>query len=233
MEIVINESLVKRYARIGQISSIAGLAVLAGGMFVNFRYPELIGLTLGALLLGFILSQLGIFYANRWGRRPRPDELITAALKGLDGHYTLYHYTTPTAHLLVGPAGVWVLVPRTQGGLIVYEKGRFRQKGGGFVRMYMNLFAQEGIGRPELDVQTEVEAVRKYLAERLAEENMPAIQPVLVFTNDRADLQLDEAPILSLAHKKLKEHIRKTAKSKPLSMPKVKAIQDALPHPNA
>src|SRR4030065_985294 len=106
MEIIINERLVRRNARIGQVSSIVGLLVLAGGMYISFARQEYFGLSLAALLLGFTLSQVGIYFGNRWGRRPRPDEVLSQALKGLDGRYALYHYTTPTPNLLVGPAGI-------------------------------------------------------------------------------------------------------------------------------
>src|SRR4030065_1598293 len=108
MEIIINERLVRRNARIGQVSSIVGLLVLAGGMYISFARQEYFSLSMAALLLGFTLSQVGIYFGNRWGRRPRPDELLSQALKGLDGRYTLYHYGTTASHLLVCPAGVWV-----------------------------------------------------------------------------------------------------------------------------
>ena len=57
----------------------------------------------------------------------------------------------PTAHLLVGPVGVWVLMPRHQAGRITYDenKNRWRQKGGNF---YLKIFAQENLGRPDLEI---------------------------------------------------------------------------------
>ena len=114
MNIESNEKLIRRNARIAQISMIAGLVVLVGGMVLSFRTPDQFGISLAALLVGFTLSQIGIFFGNRWGRHPRPDEILNQALKGLDGRYTIYHYRTPTAHLLVGPSGLWAIFPRNQ-----------------------------------------------------------------------------------------------------------------------
>jgi hypothetical protein len=37
---------------------------------------------MGCLLLGFLLSQFGIYFGNRWGRNPRPDQVINKNLKG-------------------------------------------------------------------------------------------------------------------------------------------------------
>jgi hypothetical protein len=226
MEIYTNESLIKRNARIGQIGSLAGLVVLAGGMFISFTRVDLFVFSLGARLVGFILSQIGIYFGNRWSRRPRPDEHLNNSLKGLDGRYSLYHYTTSVPHLLVGPAGVWVLLPRNMRGRITYDKGRWKQKGG---NLYLKIFAQEGLGRPDLEIGGALDSARKYLVETLPEDSeVPDIQAALVFTNDATEIDADNAPIPTLHAKKLKDFIRKIAKNKPISMDKVQEIQEAI-----
>lgn len=228
MEIISNDRLIKRNARIGQVTSITGLVVLAGGMFISFTRPEMFSVSLIALLVGFGLSQIGIYFGNRWGRSPRPDEELSEALKGLDGRYSLYHYTTPTSHLLVGPAGVWVLMPRQQGGTITYDEGkkRWRQKGG---NLYLKIFAQENLGRPDLEIGSEIHAVASFLEGRMDEEEVPEVQVALVMTNERCEVDADNAPAPTLEKKKLKDFIRKTAKGKPISLDLVKEIQASLP----
>ena len=226
MEIHTNERLIKRNARIGQITSITGLAILAGGMIISFTRPEMFSISLVALLIGFGLSQIGIYFGNRWGRRPRPDEVLDTALKGLDGRYSIYHYTTPTSHLLVGPAGVWVLMPRHQAGTITYDenKNRWRQQGG---NLYLKIFAQENLGRPDLEVGSEIHAIASFLEERLGEEKVPEVSAALVMTNEKCVVDADNAPAPTLEEKKLKDFIKKTAKSKPISLDLVKEIQTA------
>lgn len=227
MQIITNERLIKRNARIGQVTSIAGLGVLVGGMIISFTRPELFVWSLLALLIGFTLSQIGIYFGNRWGRRPRPDEVLDASLKGLDSNYTLYHYSTPTAHLLVGPAGVWVLMPKSQRGNFVFEKGRWRQKGGGILQAYMRIFAQEGLGRPDLEAPAEIQSIKKWLDEQLPDEDVP-VEALLVFTHDNAEIEESEEADQPVTHaKKLKDFIRKEAKNKPISLPMVKTVQDA------
>jgi hypothetical protein len=226
MEIITNDQIVRRNARIGQITSIGGLLVLAGGMVISFTRPELFFLSMAALLGGFTLSQVGIYFGNRWGRRPRPDELLNQALKGLDGRYSLYHYVTPAAHLLVGPVGVWALMPRNQRGTITYENGRWKQKGG---NLYLKIFAQEGLGRPDLEVASEINAVQRYLNDILGEEEkVPEVQAALIFTNENVEVLADDAPVPTLQIRRLKDFVRKTAKSKPISMEKAKEIQESL-----
>jgi hypothetical protein len=228
MKIVINEKMIRRNARIGQIATLGGLAILAGGMIISFRKQELFLIAWASLILGFILSQIGIYFGNRWGRSPRPDEKLNQALKGLDERYTIYHYTTPISHLLIGPAGIWVLLTRHQRGRVTYEKGRYQLKGGGIFQTYLRIFAQEGIGRPDLEIPADVQTVQTFLKKGLPDDELPPIQVALVFLNDNAELDINNAPYLTVGARKLKEYIRKSAKGKALSPEKVKEVEIAI-----
>lgn len=227
MDIITNERLIRRNARIGQITSIVGLLILAGGMVISFTRAELFSISLITLVVGFGLSQIGIYFGNRWGRRPRPDEILDTALKGLDGRYSLYHYSSPTHHLLVGPAGIWILLPHQQSGEITYDesKERWRQKGG---NLYLKIFAQESLGRPDLEIGSEIQAVSNFLEDHFDEEEVPEVQAVLILTNEKAEVNADNAPAPTLPVKKLKEFIRKTAKSKPISLDRVAEVKEML-----
>jgi len=232
MKVVIDDKVIKRNAKIGQILTIVSLATLGAGMFITFQRPELLGVSIGALLLGFLLSQVGIYFTNKWGRSPRPDEQISLALKGLDNRYSLYHYQTPVSHLLVGPAGVWVLIPKHQRGTITYRKNRWKQSGGGIIQSYLKIFAQEGIGRPDLEIQSDTEGMEKYLKKQLPDDTeIPEIQAALVFSHPEVDIQVEDAPAPTLTAKKLKDMIRKKAKEKHISPEIVTLIQNIIDPP--
>ena len=70
MKIISNDKLIKRNATIGQVTSLSSLVILGIGMYISFKSPEYFNISIGALLVGFILSQVGIYFGNRWGRRP-------------------------------------------------------------------------------------------------------------------------------------------------------------------
>ena len=224
MKVITNEKMIKRNSRLGQIATASGLLVLVGGMVVSFTKPNLAGFSWVALLLGFALSQIGIYFGNRWGRHPRPDELLDQGLKGLNDQYFFYHYETPVAHLLVGPSGLWVILPYYQVGRIVYEKNRWKQKGGGFFQRYLRAFGQEGIGRPDLEAPAEVSTIARYIKKSLPNVEIPVPNVALVFINEKAELDIENAPILTLPLKELKNTIRKSAKEKPLSPELIKEI---------
>ena len=136
MKIVTNIKLIKRNAAIGKYSSISALVILGIGLYITFKLPDKFVYSMGCLLLGFLLSQFGIYFGNRWGRSPRPDQIINKNLKGLGREYTAYHYTTPAPHLLLGPAGAWVILPFHQGGKIIFRESQTHgvaQKRGDFV----------------------------------------------------------------------------------------------------
>ena len=232
MKIIKNEKLIKRNGIIGQWTSIGALVVLGGGMYLSFSNPtkpNMVTYSIVALVFGFILTQIGMYMGNRWGRSPRPDEKIDAGLKGLPGDYTIYHFNTPTSHLLVGPAGVWVLLPYRQRGVVTYTKNRWRIGNGGFLQAYMSIFGQEGVGRPDLEAESEINSIHKLLAKKLNEGEIPEINAALIFMNDEVDLQVEGAPLPAMKIKQLKDFMRQKAKEKPLGQITLAAIKSALP----
>ena len=229
MKIIKNEKLIKRNSKIGQYTSLGALVVLGIGMYISFTRSELFIWAVGALLLGFTLTQIGMYFGNRWGRSPRPDEKLDSGLKGLHKDFNIYHWSTPIAHLLVGPGGVWVLVPYHQRGHVTYRKNRWRMSGGGFLQNYMRLFGQEGIGRPDLEAEAEINAIRKFLAKEMEEDEIPDIQAALVFTADGVEIDVEDAPIPALPLKKLKDFMRNKAKERPISATDLEKVKAALP----
>jgi hypothetical protein len=228
MKVVRNQRLIQRNRRIGQIATILALVILGFGLYISFAHPEQYTISLTALIVGFVLSQAGIYFGNRWGRSPRPDELLTGALKGLEDKYTLYHYVSNIPHLLVGPSGIWALMPVTVAGTITYDesKQRFRQKGG---NLYLKIFGQESLGRPELEARYLLEDLNKFLKKTLGEDELPPTQAILVFTNPKAELEIEQSPIPAIPLDKLKDFMRRRAKEQPLPTKWVQAIQKSLP----
>lgn len=229
MKITRNEKLISRNAQIGKITSIVSLLILGAGMYITFTQPERVSLSLLALLVGFLLSQVGIYFTNRWGRTPRPDEEIDRTLKGFGQDYHLYHYSTPASHVLVGPAGIWAFVPKSISGTIVYnqKKERWQKKGGGILSFYLKIFAQESLGRPELELPAERGKLQQYLDEQLPDADV-SVQAALIFSHENVDIQVADAPFPTLHAKQLKDYLRKQAKQKPIASYEIEAVQEAL-----
>jgi hypothetical protein len=234
MKIVSNPKLIRRNAKIGQYTSLGALVVLGIGLWISFTRTDLFAWSLGALMVGFLLSQVGMSYSNKWGRNPRPDQVIDKNLKGLGREYTIYHYVTPVPHLLVGPAGVWTIDPHYQSGTVTYDGKRWRAKGGGFVQSYLRLFGQDNIGRPDLESESEIAAAKKYFIRVLPEgTEPPPVKSALLFVHPNVDLQLNDPPMVALMPKDLKDYLREQSKTKPIGETTLDTIRRCLPQPNA
>jgi hypothetical protein len=229
MKIIKNEKLIVRNKKFGQWTSLGALGVLGLGMYISWQKPELIAYAFASLLVGFTLTQVGMYLGNRFGRSPRPDEKLDAGLKGLTGEFSLYHYMTPASHLLIGPAGIWVLMPYHQRGAVTFRKNRWRMGGGGVLQGYMRIFGQESIGRPELEAENEIQAVNKMLTKELGDAAIPEVRAALVFTSEAVEIDSQDADMPALKIKQLKDFMRQKAKERPLSALILQRIKSVIP----
>lgn len=214
MKIYSNDKLIKRNRRIGNITSLLSILILGVGMVFSFRDKDgsYLAYTFGSLIVGFLLFQVGNFYMTKWGKSPRPDERINAALKGLDDKFTLYHYHTPISHLLVGPAGVLCLIPYQQSGTIRYDadKNRWRQTGGNF---FLKTFGGEGLGNPEREAKFVMEDASRFFTKSGIDLGSFTPEVILTFTNNNAVLEAEGSPFPAVTGGKIKEYIRKKIKT--------------------
>lgn len=211
----INSAKVKRNARLSRILSFGGLGIMGLGLLLSFRLrpQDRFELVLGLFLIGILASQIGQPMRNRWDRRPRLDEILDGALKGLDRRYAIFHYALGARHVLISPGGVFVLIPRVEDGKIEYVDGQWTRttsKGGLFRRA-----GTRSIRGIERELAAELDRASSHL-------HLPfAVRPYLVFLHSNAEMTVHEAPVLSSHLKKLKPAIRKLPKSETLSEPEV------------
>lgn len=228
MKVIANEKLIKRNQKIGTYTNIAALVVLLGGVALSYIRRDLYWVTLVSLVVGFTLTQFSFYFTNRFGRRMPLHVHIANSLKGLSNEYRLYQYYTPADHLLIGPAGIWAILPYHQKGTITYERGRWKQKSGGLAQTYMKIFGQEGLGRVDLDLEADISGTEDFLRKELGGDP-PEVRAAIVFVDKRADLQVDGAPVPTLYPEDLKDLIRRSQKANSFPADTVKRIQALLP----
>ncbi len=226
MKIIENTKLIERNAKIGKYTFFTSLAIFGIGLYVSFSQqsnndPKILIWTMAALIVGYIISQISISYQNRFGKTPRPDQLITAALKGMGEKYTLFHYSGPVSHMLIGPTGVWAIIPFNQPGMIIYTNGKWKHKGGSFLQKF---FGGDNLGRPDLEADSAIRDLTKSLSNFYQEDLLPPVQAILLFTNPKTELETQESPFPAATSKKVKDTIRKTDKAVILTDEKVKEL---------
>jgi hypothetical protein len=228
MQVFLNERKVKVNSQIGRWASLGGLGVLIVGMIVSLSRPDLIWLTMLSLLLGFLGSTVGAYYANRWTRSPRADEVLTQSLKGISNQYHIYHYLLPLPHVLLGPSGLFVFRTLLHEGPITYDGKKWKQKFN--LLRALGFSGQDSLTDPVRDMAYDVERFERWLAKRLPEEKIPEISPFIVFVRDGAQLNVADTAVPVLLAKQLKKQIRQIDKEckNPLSEDDLYELEQAM-----
>lgn len=191
MRVVTNEKFIERKARLGKYASLAGLAVLTGGMIINFSRPELFEISLLCLIAGFGIASIGSYNVSRWVKPPRGDEVLSKSLKGLSNKYRLYNYILPVPHVLLTPFGLYVLHCKKQDGEVTYRgQGKWRQKVDFRRRLRLFFGGEQPLGNPSTELASEMGTLTTVLKRLLPDEDMP-IAGAVVFTHQDVNLTVE------------------------------------------
>jgi len=259
MKIYRNVAEIKRKESLGRRITLGGLAVLFVGLLASFTpswfppdQPAANGLvafiqsywayiSFGSLALGFLASNIGSYYINRFAPRrwsntnriARPDELIESNLKGFDDKYGLFLWSLPNApYLLAGPMGIQIFVVRGDKGQVNVSGDSWKEPFS--VGRIFTAFTREGLGNPGREVEETKQKVRELLQQGEANKklaigagNVP-IDGAVVFVHPDVKLQLDNPTISVVPVVQLKKVVRTTTKGQQLSSNDVRALVDYL-----
>lgn len=230
MRVLTHTSLANRNAKFGQFAFWGGMAVLVGAFILNlnaFSRPEdtsLVFFAFGGMLVGFTLVNFGTVFMNRWSRRPHAG--LTDALKGLDERYTLYNYRLGAAHVLVGPGGVYILLPKYQRGAVTFQKNKWIAASAprGFLSRF---FAPDPLGNPTAEATYEVDNLNGFLKKRAPELSVVP-QPLIIFMSPSAEISAKDSPIPALHVKQLKDYVRRQPKGPTLTAGQLVTLEETL-----
>jgi hypothetical protein len=230
MRIVTDTKLVTRNTTIARWASLGGIVLLVGALLLNLyalsrpQDTQLVIYVLAAFLIGYMLSNIGGVLNMRWGRRA--DRGLSDALRGLDERHTLYNFRMGAKHVLVAPSGVYVLVPKFQGGPIQFENGKWRNPGqrSGFLGFFG---PRDVLGNPAYEAEGEIESLKSFLKKQAPDTEIEP-KAVVVFMNSRAILEVKDAPVTALHVKQLKDYIRRQPKGGTLPAAAISTIEQKL-----
>jgi hypothetical protein len=207
MKVIINRTKLAQRAQNANIASISGMLALLLGVALPIFIPS-VGqmIQLIFILAGITISMAGIYQANRWVRKPRPEEQLNKSLKGLDDKYVLYHYPSslPCDHILLTPEGVVNLETVNLAGLFIYKDGRWVE------RMTMGRALRSVVEERLGDPTRSALAVQRYLSEKLSAltGETITIKPLITFTHPGAELDLEpDGPVPVYMADKLKKNV--------------------------
>lgn len=235
MQIVVNDALVSSKAKIGTYTHWGSMALLIVGFGLSLPVgAEYLGQQTAlfaaytAMILALLLLNFGRGFTRRWGPKFRQDQWLIPNLKGLDSKATLFNYPSANLpdHVLVSPNGLYVLVPKPNGGKVKFDGARWSRggSGGGLLRG----LAEGGLGNPVEDVRRALALLATYLRTHGSEDLIHDLEarPIIVFTNPSAELQIRNSDIPVVTGRELRSIFRR---SKPvLSDEKVEELKQVI-----
>ena len=207
MKIYINRQKVNRRALFSNLASVGGLVLLLASVVMPLFLPAWANVAYAFMIAGMGVSMVGIYFANRWVRRPRPEESLGKALKSFDDQHRLYHYPSlPCDHLLLTPTGLVVLETINLAGAFSYRQGRWKEAMN--IGRALRYIVEERLGDPiQAAKQAEAE-LKEIFAKEFGPEISVPIKSVVVFTHPAVVLDIEAPPIPVCKVDKLKKQAR-------------------------
>jgi len=225
MRIIRNERRIRVFSFIGRYVPLAGLVALLAGLILSYVKPKWFAPMLASVTLGFILSVVGGFFADRYAGPLAQHETLVKALKGLGDDYALLQYILPTPHVLVGPGGCTVFVVKAQGGEVTYKDGKWKHKQRS--KFFRQFAGQEAVGAPDIEAERQTHKLERWLTKQLPDLKIP-VRAVILFVNPDVMLEVDDLPVPSFRGKKVKAWLRGPGKLKPLPLATHRQLAKAL-----
>lgn len=249
MQIYLNEKHVVSRAKWGRRTSLIGLTVLGIGMIASFS-PNWIArwategreiasspiiqwvgaggwlvVSMTCLIAGYLLGQIGNTNLRRYQRSPRPDQVVAKALKGFDDRNRLYGWVAASDLVFAGPTGVYAITPCDATGKVAIVDDRVRRP---FNWRRFLAFGQDGSNTPGLEAQQAAKKASAWLSAQLGAAESVPVNPLVVFTNDNAQVEVMSASIPVVHHKQLKDFLRGQVRNTNLGKDTLKAVVDRL-----
>jgi len=207
MQIISNEKEIDKNMKIGFWSTLVSYPILGWAAMLYLMSSANLKTSFPLMVIGLLLFQIGKTF-RPWGRGA--NEQFDKALTKLGNNYHLFHYRKNISHIIIGPAGIWLLIPNyTEFDVEYHEKSqRWKPVFGSFWQKIGSFF-KEKFGRPDMELIIESDTLDKFLQKFWTFEENPHVNAVIVFMNEEIELSTKSSPIPSIKIGKLKEFIRK------------------------
>ncbi len=206
MKQIIDQERVNRNAMFSNIASIGGLFLLLASVLLPLFLPNLSTFSAILMIVGLGVSMVGIYYANRWVRKPRPEDRLEKVLKGLGDGYVLFHYPhLPADHILLTPAGVTILETVNLDGAYSYLDGKWKESM--TIGRALRYIVEEHLGDPTRAASDSAEFLHRKLAEMDGLSGSIPVKAVVVFTHPLTKLDVKKPSVPVCMAEKLRKQV--------------------------
>ncbi len=194
-----------------------------------------VGLPLGGPFIGFILALIPwvisaqyFSYSNIWHLGAAGEEKVAQVLESLGNSYHVIHdFRLPGQrgnfdHIVMGPNGIFLIETKNHKGTIKCNGDEWRQeKVGQLGTIY------DGVLRnPSLQVKGNAALFSDFIKQRLKKNIW--VNPIIVFTNEEAELYLNDPTVPVFRPEKLCEFIRNHQPGKHLTNQELEEMKNRL-----
>lgn len=212
MKSIADREKLRRRASVSHALSLGGLAILLVGVLLPLWQSSALVLTEILLVGGFTISVVGIYFANRWVKKPRPENTLDKALGSFSDQYRLYHYSPLCDHLMLTPSGLVVIETVNLDGEFSYKGGAWKQKMS--INRAIRFLFDERLGDPIVRAQESARLASRWAEEKLPNGEKVPVTPLVVFVHPAAALNVD-SPAVSVVMP------QKAAKRIPTNLPRL------------
>ncbi len=217
MKIYIDNKAVKRNSLIGKILRWTSLGCMLIGLIAVFSQevaenPGLFTIFFIIMLVGVILSSISSYFTTRFGKSPRPDELIDKSFKGLDDRFHVFHYKSSIPHILISPAGVWSITPTFIDGEIIYNENKenWEHKKNSLLNRFLS---KEYFPNPVSELKSSQKEFKKFLSSNQIDKEIQIKSLIILMNKNISKIENNETEkILILPMEKVKDKFRKLSK---------------------
>jgi hypothetical protein len=190
MKIYIDRQKVNARAQGAQFASVGGLLLLLASVIIPLFLPGWAGFSWVLLVIGLGTAMVGIYLANRWVRKPRPEESLDKALKSFDDHHHIYHYPSlPCSHILLTPTGLIALEVVNLSGSYSYWNGKWKEAM--TIGRALRYIVEEHVDDPVKFSQEIVLYLKARIEKEFNGEVVVPIKTLTVFTHPIVELEID------------------------------------------
>ncbi len=205
MKIYIDRQKVNARAQAANLASVGGLILLLISVVVPMFVPQWSNITTVTMIVGAVGAMIGIYLANRWVRKPRPEESLDKALKAFDDNYRLFHYpvSLPCEHVLLTPTGVLALEVVNLAGYFSYRNGRWKEAM--TIGRALRYMVEERVSDPVVFAQAMAQELKDRLSREVSGEIRVPVKALTVFTHPATELEVQGAAIPACKIEKLRK----------------------------
>jgi hypothetical protein len=205
MKIYIDRQKVNARAQLANLGSIGGLLLLLVSVVIPLFASSWASFSWVLMVVGLGMAMIGIYYANRWVRKPRPEESLDKALKSFDDHYHIYHYPSslPCEHILLSPTGIMALEVVNLSGSFFYRNGRWKEAM--TIGRALRYIVEERVDDPVIFSQMLVQELNDRIEKEFNGEAVVPVKALTVFTHPATELEIEGTSVPACKLEKLRK----------------------------